>query len=99
MTKQTDNDRYLAAAHAMQTGVALEIGHENVHGPADPGDFNIHKHLRVGINSAFVSQAALTKLLIEKGIFTMAEYEKAQADEMENEVIRYEARHPGVTLA
>ena len=83
---EKDTDRYLAAAHAMQSGVAAEMGPE-----CEP------KHLRVGINSALVGNAALARLLIEKGVFTLDEYEAAQAAEMEAEKDRYEHRL-GVTL-
>jgi hypothetical protein len=55
-------------------------------------DAHTPKHLRVGVNSAFIANAALTRLLIEKGVFTMEEYVRAQADEMEREVQRYELR-------
>ena len=49
------------------------------------------KHLRVGVNSAMVDSAGLATLLIEKGIITGDEYEKALADAMEHERERYEA--------
>lgn len=80
----TDKERYLQAAHAMQTGVALE--HARGSDDATP------KHLRVGINSALVNDAALVRLLIDKGVLTLAEYERAVADQMEREVADYEAR-------
>jgi len=81
-----DNERYAAACHAMQTGVKYEMAL----GSPD----TTPKHLRVGVNSAMVNDAAITKLLIEKGLFTMEEYAKAVADEMELEVQRYEDRAP-----
>jgi hypothetical protein len=87
---QKDVDRYLAAAHAMQTGVAYQMQLTAAHEP---------KHLRVGVNSALVNSAALATLLIEKGVFTLDEYEKALADAMEREVVNYEKdMPPGVTL-
>ena len=61
-----DRDRYLKAAHAMQTGVALEMSRHAA--PTEP------KHLRVGVNAAMSDQAGLVKLLIAKGIFTEDEY-------------------------
>ena len=85
-----DQDRYFAAAHAMQSGVAAE--------QAAGGDDGSSKHLRVGVNSAMVSVAALAGLLIEKGVITLDEYERANADEMEREKARYELRL-GVKLA
>lgn len=79
--KISDVERYIRAACAMQTGVAFEMDYNT--GPTDP------KHLRVGVNSAQVNNAAIAKLLIDKGIITPAEYEKTIADEMEHEVSRY----------
>jgi hypothetical protein len=76
--------RYEAAAHAMQSGVAFE--HLN------GGDDGSPKHLRVGVNSALVGNAALVRLLASKGLITFEEYEEAVADEMEREVQRYEDR-------
>lgn len=81
---QPDQDRYLAAAHAMQSGVAAE--HERGSDDGSP------KHLRVGVNCTAASVAALANLLITKGVFTLDEYVKVQADEMEAEKGRYEER-------
>jgi hypothetical protein len=83
---QADNERYRAALHAMQSGVAFEQARDG------PGGDGTPKHLRVGVNSALCDNAALARLLIEKGVFTLDEYEKAQADEMEREVERYRDR-------
>ena len=80
---QNDLDRYTASAHAMQSGV---VGLLEVH-PELAED----KHVRVGINSAHVSVAALTRLLLEKGVFTEDELHAALAAEMHNEVERLEA--------
>ena len=92
----TDKERYLAAAHAMQSGVAAEM-QINPKG-TEP------KHLRVGVNAAMVEHGALVGLLIAKGLFTLAEFEAALADGMEAEVARFEetlSAHYGkpVTLA
>ena len=92
----TDNERYLAAAHAMQSGVATTMQIDS--------DTTSPKHLRVGVNSAMCDHAALVRLLIAKGLFTQEEYTKEVADEMERERTRYEARlsaHYGkkITLA
>ena len=80
----TDRERYLAAMHAMQTGVAIEM--QQGSGDTEP------KHLRVGINGAMCDHAALVRLLIAKGLFTEEEYVKEVADEAEREVARYEER-------
>lgn len=82
-----DQERYLAAAHAMQTGVKYEM---EALGSANSA--TSPKHLRAGINSSLVAQAGLTKLLVDKGIITEEEYVKYQADAMEDEVKKYEAR-------
>lgn len=80
-------ERYLAAAHAMQTGVAFTMH-------SDPKQTD-PKHLRVGINAAMVEHGALVGLLLEKGLLTMEEYYKALADKMEAEVQTYAERLPG----
>lgn len=88
--------RYAAALHAMQSGVAMEMNYDpKVGSPKD---------LRVGLNSAMVTDAALTKLLIDKGIITLEEYSAANADAMEQERDRYTQRirehfgHPNINL-
>lgn len=90
--EMTENERYLSALHAMQTGVAVQM--EKGARETQP------KHLRAGINSAMCDHAALVRLLLDKQFMTMAEYETAVADEMEREVARYEElMPPGVKLA
>lgn len=84
-----DRRRYDAAAHAMQSGVAAE--HERGSDDGSP------KHLRVGVNSAFVGSAALARLLIDRGVFTFDEYEAALAEAMEIEKRRYEERLTAAT--
>ncbi len=76
------SDRYLALAHAMQSGVAAKMNYDS----SDTSP----KHLRVGVNSAMVNQAAIARLLMEKGIITEAEYLAAVEYEMAEEVKRYE---------
>lgn len=76
------NQRYLDAAHAMQSGVAMMMNYK----PQETEP----KHLRVGINSAMVDNAAVAKLLIKKGIITEQEYNDAVTEEMELEAKRYE---------
>jgi hypothetical protein len=79
-----NQDDYKRALHAMQTGVAYDM--QNGSQDTQP------KHLRVGVNSAHVSSAAIATLLIEKGIFTIGEYEDALAIAMEKEAREYEER-------
>ena len=79
-----DAARYFAACHAVQSGVAAEH--------AAGSDDGSPKHLRVGVNTAHVCCAAMARLLIAKDVFTLDEYEAAQAGEMEAEQARYEHR-------
>ncbi|OCC01819.1 hypothetical protein BA190_26775 [Labrys sp. WJW] len=87
-TLERDKARYLAALHAMQSGVAFT--------PADqpmPGFVSREctpKHLRVGVNSALVGSGALLRVLIAKGICTEEEFTAALADQAEEEVANYE---------
>jgi hypothetical protein len=80
----TPQERYEAAAHAMQSGVAMEMNYDT--GPTDP------KHLRVGVNSALVDSSALAGLLIAKGVITEDEYLEAITAGMEREAEDYQAR-------
>lgn len=74
--------RYLVAVHAVQSGVAFMMQLNSR--IADP------KHLRVGIDTGKFEQGALVKLLIDRGVFTEAEYSEAVADAAEAEVRRTE---------
>lgn len=80
---QEHHQRYLRAAHAMQSGVAMNMNYEP--SETDP------KHMRVGVNSAMIEHAALVDVLVEKGLITHEEFFKSLADKMELEVRRYEA--------
>lgn len=82
MSRQ-DEDRYNAALHAMQTGVMYQME------PGGNPDETTPKHLRVGVNSALISSGAIAKLLMDKGVFTMDEYEAALADMAERDVASY----------
>lgn len=75
--------RYMAALHAVQAGIAVRMSKD--------AQFVSPKHLRVGIDSAHISEAALARLLIAKGIFTEEEYLEALATEAEAEKARAEA--------
>lgn len=78
------NLTYLQAMHAIQTGVAFEI--ERGSSASSP------KHLRTGLDSAMVTDAALARLLIAKGLFTEEEYAEEVRLEANREVDRYEQR-------
>ena len=89
---------YADAVHAMQTGVAYEMSNYRPSSATDPDLATSPKHLRVGINSALCDNAALARLLVDKGIITEEEYAEAVRIEMCREVDRYEERNPGITL-
>lgn len=73
---------YTRKLHAMQSGVAMKMNY-------DPSETS-PKQLRTGVNSAMCDQAALARLLVDKGLITQAEYEAAITAEMGREVERYE---------
>jgi hypothetical protein len=75
-------DRYMFLMHAVQSGVAMTMNYDTH--PTEP------KHLRTGINSALVNQAAVVRLLVAKGIITEEEYYEALVKEAEAEVRSYE---------
>ena len=90
----SNGERYTLLSHKMQAGVGFDqatdpnLLHLAEFGPV----LNRHlKHERVGINSTKVEIAAVARLLIDKGVFTEAEYWKAACDMMQAEVERYEA--------
>lgn len=80
---EEDKARYIRAMHAMQTGIAYLLEKDPT--PSHP------KHVRLGINSAMVQNAALATILMDKGIMTRDEYDKVMADMSEAEVALYEA--------
>lgn len=66
MTDKELREEYLSHLHAVQSGIKVKI---------DLGDdFATSKHLRVGVDSAMVSDRALVSLLVAKGVFTEREY-------------------------
>ncbi len=75
--------RYLAAAHAVQSGIVLDLEQRPESGSP--------KHLRVGNDMRAADAAGLAKLLIAKGVFTEAEYYAAMAEAAEQEQARWEA--------
>ena len=83
-TTEEARERYVRAAHAMQTGVAFTMYSE-------PSQIE-PKHLRVGVNCAMVEHSALVKLLLAKGVITETQYFASLADAMEEEVTRYRER-------
>lgn len=88
--KQSARERYTAAGHAIQSGVAIQH--------ATGSEDGSPKHLRVGVNLRAVDHAGLVKLLIDKGIITEVEYYEAMASQAEIEQADMEASL-GVKLA
>ena len=90
---QDFHERYALLAHAIQTGVALELG-------IDPAS-GTPKHLRTGVNLSKVEHGALIRVLIAKGVFTLEEYEAELLKGLEAEKEAYEERlrawHGGLT--
>lgn len=74
--------RYMAALHGVQTGIEYKRQYDR--------KFVNEKHMRTGIDSAHISQAAVVRLLIVKGVFTEDEYMEALAIEAEAEKSRLE---------
>ncbi len=75
-----DQDEYRKLAHAVQSGV----GFDKDKTAQEP------KHLRTGIDITKAEQAGLAQLLMDKGVFTLEEYEQAILQGLRNEVDRYE---------
>lgn len=73
--------RYLRAMHGVQSAIAFEITNGG-----DAAAAATPKHLRVGINGAMVDASAVAGLLIQKGLFSEAEYVAALADGAEREL-------------
>lgn len=59
-------------AHRVQSGIAFMLERANQRGERFPECEP--KHLRVGVNSALIKTSALTRLLLEKHVFTAEEY-------------------------
>ena len=85
MTLDELRKRYTALAHAMQSGVAMEMNNPDTKA-TDP------KHLRVGVNAAMSDHGGLVTLLIKKGLITEQEYMEEIVAAMEREKLAYEAR-------
>jgi len=78
---------YEVALRGVQSAIAFEYERE------DPQEMTrVRKHLRVGIDSAHSSHAALADLLVKKGIISLAEYEEHVRLLMNHELYLYETR-------
>ena len=95
MTYEEKVEKYRQRMHALQTGVAFlqEYETKSRNLPVCQGERQgdtSPKHLRVGINSAMVNDAALLELLIEKGIVTKEEHIDKLLVVIEREIQGYE---------
>jgi hypothetical protein len=82
---------YASAMHGVQAGVAHEVN-KGLLATSLEETRRAHKHLRVGINSAHVTNEALAELLIAKGVFTQQEYVEMVRVCANRELARYEER-------
>lgn len=91
--------RVMTAAHAVQTGVKFEMAKEGlVLDPVWDKSGQGPKHLRVGVNMAMCETSTITRLLVEKGIFTWGEFASTYAEVVEEEKAKYE-KQLGINLA
>jgi len=81
---------YQKLLHAMQSGVKVTMElNRHTDNSIEMGEVS-PKHLRCGVNSAMCEHAALTELLIEKGIIGEDEYFNKIIKQLEIEVKNYE---------
>jgi hypothetical protein len=80
---------YAHLAHAMQSGVAYDIGSWKP-SPGNSEHNTSSKFLKVAVNSALCDHGALVTLLISKGVFTEEEYFDAAIFQLVEEVKTYE---------
>jgi hypothetical protein len=72
----TPQQRYVAAMHAMQSGVKTDM--ETDPNPQSQGA-TTPKHLRVGLNGALADQGALVRLLVAEYVVAVADAAEAEA--------------------
>ena len=91
-------EAYTAAAHKVQSAIAILMVHKAPYAPVQP------KHLRVGVDMSKADMKGLARLLIEKGVFTEDEYLEAVLKSAEEEaadyerLVREELANSGITL-
>ncbi len=83
--------QYLDAMHGVQSAIKYEM-------EAGVSDATSPKHLRVGVDSSMINVAAVACLLIEKGVFTLTEYEESVRLQANEELAAYQAAHPKITF-
>lgn len=91
---------YEQAAHGVQSAIMHAMNQDNGSGLVSGTS---PKHLRVGVDSAHVTDYAVAELLMEKGVFTREEYEEKVRLAMNDELAKREdaAKHVnnGVTIS
>ena len=82
----------ISLRHAIQTGVKYEqeIGEDGSFYRLNTHLANILKHIRTGLNCAMVEHAIITRLLLNKGLITEAEYVEVAREELTREIKKYE---------
>lgn len=91
ITDDTKNNLpYEAAMHGVQTAIAHAMNQND--------RLTEPKHLRVGIDSCQITDEALARLLIKKGIITEAEYLEEVRICANRELDRWEAKNPGINF-
>lgn len=95
MRPPTDEEhkRYMAAAHAVQTGTK-HVAHTR-HLGADRGELQRYIDNRTGLNCVMAEFAGLTKLLVDKGVITAVEFYASIAEGLEREKERLEEEIAG----
>lgn len=78
MTEEQEK-RYMSALHTVQSALRFQL--ERL---GEKSSITL-KHLAVGRSSALANQGAIAKLLIDKGVFTEAEYFDAVVEFAERE--------------
>jgi hypothetical protein len=75
---------YRTALHGVQSAIAHRMSLDPKFKLTDP------KHLRVGVDSGFVSIAAISQILVDKGICTLEEFAEYQRLWANNELWMHE---------
>lgn len=80
---------YMAAMHGIQSAIKYEM-------ETGISEKTTPKHLRVGVDSGMINDAALALLMIQKGIITMDEYMESVRLQANEELAAYQAAHPKI---
>jgi len=88
--KPKNNLSYEEALHGIQSATKYELETNGY------SSLNQIKHLRVGIDSAHITDEAIARLLIRKGIITEEEYIEEIRICMNRELDRRESKYPNI---